>query len=140
MSEKPLHVRVAEALGWTGCAEVSTLAERKADGVVFQSSRWQGSYTVKGTDAEGRHFTYWDLREVPRYDTDWAATGPLIERFGFELYRPTESGWPWRATKYGTATLPQGNAATPLEAVCNLILVLAENGELPLENESTKAR
>lgn len=119
MSEdKPLHVRVAEALGQH----------------VDLSKFPPGCFDSYG--------------DVPRYDTDWAATGPLIDKYGIDLlFYSTEngSGW-WEASRYGIASeyykgeriWSDADIMAELhkryesaqEAVCRLILVLAELGKL----------
>lgn len=128
MSEKPLHVRVAEALGWTDV--VKTPYERCADGT--------GCHY--GLPPEG-----WpEPRHVLHYDTDWAAAGPLIERFGLSVIRPDEYNpdleeGPWLCGSGGAhgwddGSIPtdlQAAGETPLIAICNLILALHAAGKLP---------
>ena len=103
--EKPLYVRVAEAIG----------ARKPVDMSLFPP---------------GCVDTYGD---VPHYDTDWSATGPLIERLGFCLSH--EPGW-WAATtehwRHEDAAQPyrMRRGETALLAVCNLILALKEAGKL----------
>jgi len=107
--DKPLHVRVAEALG----------VRRPVDMCLF---------------APGSVDSYAD---VPRYDTDWSATGPLIERFKFWLVwdeHPqlwTAHWGQFRAAEHGGEWDGEAEDATPLLAVCALILALAEAGKLP---------
>lgn len=105
--EKPLHVQVAEALGWIGVAQVG-------------SAEWAGFLG----EIPGR---------VSRYDTDWSVTGPLIEKYGISLQPeyfmtdpPKLTGY--RAIQALTGTV--GYGVTALEAVCNLILALAAAGKL----------
>ena len=94
-TEKPLHVRVAEALGL----------------VVKDESRWCSGQcialvTIGGdlpTVREGRHHHERWLYErhdwegdsewypVPRYDEDWSVTGPLIEKYGIDLCAATRA-------------------------------------------------
>ena len=67
---EPLHVRVARALGckpW--------VCENEC-GDSFCNGRWY--CPCPGKEHAGLEMD--DI--VARYDTDWAATGPLIERFG----------------------------------------------------------
>jgi hypothetical protein len=113
MSEKPLHVRVAEALG----------------GNPFWSTRRQ--WECKCGD-ECEH-TDPVSEELYAYDTDWAATGPLIERLGIGIYAEVDPiGRTWVATpaehEHGEAHHQFG--PTPLVAVCNLLLALKEAGKL----------
>ena len=90
MSEKPLHVMVAEALG-----------------------------TVNSQEVPPWHFI------TPRYDTDWSATGPLIEKYGISLKREP-GGWDARVDY----SLASDQNPTALVAVCHLILALHAAGKL----------
>jgi hypothetical protein len=67
-----------------------------------------------------------------KYDTDWSATGPLIERLSLDVTcSPAERAHPWCANvAYSPAADPVGFGMTPLIAVCNLILALKEAGKL----------
>jgi hypothetical protein len=102
--EKPLHVRVAEALGCT---------PRAFDGEWFCDCK-ATSHRFDG--GAGR---------IAEYDSDWSATGPLIERFAIKLDPYHADHWE------ASAEIPTRDGATPLEAVCSLILALAEAGKLP---------
>jgi hypothetical protein len=120
--EKPLHVQVAEALGW------------QHDGALM---------SMTGTRPGGSY-----PQRIPRYDTDWAATGPLIERYDLAL-EPTSiairsalpDSEPWTATA-GLRNTRNGQewarGATPLLAACNLILSLAAAGKLMPLLEASK--
>lgn len=113
MSEKPLHVRVAEALGWFDF-------QPSANG--FWPLEWRGH--------PSRPIIGEPHKKIPRFDTDWSATGPLIERFGIFLRRYYGDRWfasPGQPLPGGADTV---DAATPLEAVCNLILALHAAGKL----------
>jgi hypothetical protein len=107
LSDKPLHVRVAEALGWTPSGSINGV--------------WWGN--PHDENAPGHY-------AIPRYDTDWSATGPLIERYGITLDHQDDDGTLpdyWRAKRPGF-TAETGH---PLIAVCYLILALHEAGKLP---------
>lgn len=111
--DKPLHVQVAEALGWTD------MKPRADDGL------WGG----KAPDVS------WEWTSPPRYDTDWAATGPLIEKYGFQIWRNGEGVWEAQGSQYKDGEHVPGsfraiNGPTPLEAVCHLILALKAAGKL----------
>lgn len=123
-AEKPLHVLVAEKLGWTGAKIYPA-----RPGTIYDTPHWRARPAPNASRAE-----------VPRYDTDWSATGPLIERFGIELCAPGEHGGSevnWLASKR-IGWIPVGNSphayadttdaegSTPLIAVCNLILALPD--------------
>jgi hypothetical protein len=118
--EKPLHVQVAEALGWEHL--------RDDGGWRGDGPNWRDGGGVIGM--------------VPRYDTDWAATGPLIEKHrlivgpGWRKISDSLFGPPtqWVA-KTATPNDPEQDyldaiADTPLEAVCRLILDLKAAGKL----------
>jgi hypothetical protein len=124
--EMPLHVRVAEALGcevrrirpefgtgWScGCPMDSD--ERKPHGQGGTTGAWL----------------------IARYDTDWSATGPLIDKYGIALHiEEDESSRPrrWIADYTSPMSDPAGVScntygATALEAICNVILAVAEAG------------
>ena len=77
------------------------------------------------------------------YTLDWAATGPLIEEYGFAI-APAGAGR-WVVVNDQVIVIPADNegcygadtyfddyafGATPCEAVCNLIVALAAAGKL----------
>lgn len=126
MSERPLHVRVAEAIGWTRCR-------------LDHADVWIGM--APGYD----DYAY----NVPRYDTDWSVTGPLIERLRFGIDGPAgreDPAWAsppregdpalstWQAWTCSAETaweIETAEGSSPLDAVCNLILALHAAGKLP---------
>ena len=117
MTEKPLHVQVAEALGWLDITYFP--------GPGNHAGVWKG-YPA-GLEDGG-----W--APIPRYDTDWNATGPLIEKYGVWLH-PCDCGEPkehhWTAnSELDAFESDGGDGKTPLIAVCNLILALKESGKL----------
>jgi len=72
MTEKPLHVQVAEALGWTGCNQ--------------SGFDWWGD--SQDTPSSPRGYA-----KIPSYDTDWSATGPLIEKYGIAFVQNFDESW-----------------------------------------------
>jgi hypothetical protein len=117
MTEKPLHVRVAEALG-------------EEPELRYVSPGESGCWVSK------------NLLRTPYYDTDWAATGPLIEKHRIQVSPPMwmttenfeiheDDGWMAMSARTTPAKGP-----APLVAVCNLILKLAEEKKLGI-NAST---
>src|SRR3972149_9156717 len=116
MTEKPLHVQVAEALElWMHCSyeppkNLMNLADK---------GRWVG-YNPK-TMLVGERGT------VPHYDTDWSATGPLIEKYGISLKcsEPplwgafASPGFPILGGKPTDSRIYRVDT-TPLGAVCHL--------------------
>jgi hypothetical protein len=121
VSEKPLHVQVAEALGWTDLRPQTW----DIGGTKYVRDEWGGILFDKPGDTVPR---VWG--RVPRYDTDWSATGPLIEKYGINLTGPR----PWDACRghdrEGFHDEPNGEGPTPLIAVCNLLLALKAAGKL----------
>lgn len=106
-SPKPLHVKVAEALG---------------GGPYFDSPEHNLGWLFTKTGTGGQLV----VNAPERYDEDWAATGPLIEKYGIVLAYP--NGLYWQAWKDSEEPAPC--AETPLLAICELILALAEIGGL----------
>jgi hypothetical protein len=123
--DEPLHIEVARALGWTRVEEcpASTLDWHGHP----PDEHWAkvndyGNYGLCGCEKP--------QAVVPRYDTDWSATGPLIERYEITLDHQDDDGTLpdyWRAKRPGF-TAETGH---PLIAVCYLILALHEAGKLP---------
>jgi hypothetical protein len=121
--EKPLHVRVAEAIGWTETHETGA-------GIVLPGavSVWRGR-------PPGDVLVYVERDRMPgvsRFDTDWSVTGPLLERLDIglryfdsrefkELPLPGSWGaeWPFDFVKAYTY------AAIPLVAACEAIVAMS---------------
>ena len=95
---------------------------------------------------KGPHSDASPCHSLARYDTDWAATGPLIERLGITLVLVSHDGPPrgevlakpywWAEVGHldwydGPICDDREDGPTPLLAVCALILALAEAGKLP---------
>ena len=116
-AEKPLYVLVAEALGWTDCS-ISGWTRFRGERIVEDNRFWSG---VSPYRAELR--TIQD--KLPRYDTDWSATGPLIEKYRIEIEPFMDS---WRVRSVGDPTGTREQQKSLLIAICNLILALAEAG------------
>lgn len=127
MSEdKPLHVRVAEALGIVICDQWTVLDMDPWNGPTYRAN-----CTHKGCVPSQR---------PPRYDTDWSATGPLVEKYGLTLAKcedqevwlaaPRQEYLDESAGYLAYASRPFMQGETPLIAVCNLILALKEAGKL----------
>lgn len=131
--EKPLHVRTAEALGWTECRVADY---PRPTGV--PDTHWP---TWHGRPSEG-HWPLWMSRaewerepnsrpEVPHYELSWEETGPLIEKFGISLnnysHAPTNGTTAHRSIE---DRIYDATGTTPLLAVCALILKLKEAGKL----------
>ena len=110
--EKPIHVRVAEALG---------MEEVKLGGV-------PGLPSTVFFDA----LTQYVEGQCPRFDLDWGVTGPLVERFKITL----REIYGWYA--YSEFDIICGEVEwdervegpTPLLAICELILLLGKRGKL----------
>ncbi len=130
MSEaKPLYVQVAEALGRVPCGRWRMIATGLA-GPVYEKAC--------------THPDCYPEQMPPRYDADWAATGPLIEKYHLHvgeevLHREdgTREAVCWIAGTWDSeeGAEPEydhliGRGLTPLLAVCHLILMLKEAGRL----------
>jgi len=102
--EKPLHHRVAEALGWTHIGP-GNLMDINDPGVGYPPQ-----YQVIG-----------QKERVPRFDEDWGATGPIMEAMvdGMEFRQHQ-----WCMTD-GRGHVGAAFGDTMLEAVCNLVLATA---------------
>lgn len=121
MREIPLHVQVAKALGWT------YLGPAETDPHMDDVPMWEGE------PPQGHPWNSFARRidqhvGIPRYDTDWSATGPLIEKYGIWLI-PDGHSRRWTAWIDPEGSW-KGEGSTAPIAVCNLILALKEAGKL----------
>lgn len=128
---KPLHVQVAEALGWINVRVLGCLPMNPP--VFCAKGKPPGNVLVGPLG---------DV-DVPHYDTDWSATGPLVHARGIALLKlAPEEGEEWVAyiwdsvEEYTTVDENEdhlyltidGTTAiaalgdTPLLAACNLIV------------------
>lgn len=125
---KPLHVQVAEALGWT---DIQSLGPRNYGprDHLHGTDLWVGLRPgVPGACFE----------PIPRYDTSWADTGPLIERYQMEISPLMGVRWFAKACYCDTVKAGLGcdhgwdgdSRGTLLEAVCAVILHLDQCGRL----------
>ncbi len=132
MNEKPLHVRVAEALGdgpcryeerhchvgQTVCLRCSGMGDfpRVTDSPQIVG-RWLQPYWIEDEDVG---------EPVPAYDKSWDATGPLIDRYGISLNRAF--GSERYIASLAVDKSPEGafllDGDMALVAVCNLVLAL----------------
>lgn len=140
-TEKPLHAQVAEAIGCT-----PTLVTSYPNGTKPSDPFWTCACRGRIHNCEGVDGAPNEGDSIEAYDTDWSATGPLIERFGitisdckgkvweafsgFELEPYAWAGWNWNDFASGQ---------TPLVAVCNLILALKAAGKLPVDTRGPEA-
>lgn len=107
---------------WCGGAPRS---DREPD-LHFRVARALGQLSGLHAAAAWTHYANKDCRTVPRYDTDWSATGPLIERFGIAL-TPTSDRRMW----VGALGRPYGYLETDaLRGVCNWIVANVVDGKL----------
>src|SRR3989304_2607202 len=117
MTEKPLHVQVAQALGWT-CIEYAP------------PNLWTGCRPSSRPHSPCPSSNVLSGEVVPTYDTDWSATGPLIEKYelalgqtGMEDPKPTWVAW-WPGSCDVDTCSVDAPAHTPLLAACHLLLSL----------------
>lgn len=144
--EKPLHVQVAEALGVKPRRSWAVM-NRAEDAYFIDFDR---EYEAEADVAdhlrrypnglyaqEGAHVV--EQLHYPFFDTDWAATGPRLERLraeGWNVVLQCENGGHWYAYYSDIGhnapyVQVEGRGDTPLVAVCRLILALSAAGRLP---------
>lgn len=134
MSEAPLYVQVARALG--------------CDPVWNRDLDWC-CHCKQDRHGNRPHFKVGDATCLRRYDTSWEATGPIIEKLRIQLESDsnTDGTVEWSAMTEmehlptsNPADAPYGGrwqnahvaeGATPLVAVCLLILELKAAKRLP---------
>ena len=139
LPDKPLHVQVAEALGETmnfglqpwefGHYNPRWLRRLKAGEFVRDL---KGPFGRAIQDSE----EFWG--EPIRYDTDWAATGPLIEKYRICTHGPSKMSNPPQFAGWGAYVRTMrnekdervlGGGDTPLMAICNLLIALGAAGK-----------
>ena len=116
-----LHVRVAHVLG---CRPQLRWGEWNCT----CKDRAHATHTIRNS-CDSSSGLNCDYDELAHYDLDWAATGPLIEKYKLSVL-PVWAGdlGTWDAG-WGYFQV-QARGDSPLIAVCNLILKLAEIGSL----------
>lgn len=143
--EKPLHVQVAEVLGWERTHARDDHAGHPCGDILLpdpERMRWKGR--APGEMLVGPE----GCKIIPRFDEDWSATGPLIERFRIALASYDSMDGAGQPITMWSAILNPGfvrfefagemawdpdqiiDGPTPLIAVCNLILALKAAGPL----------
>lgn len=137
---RPLNVRVAEALGLQvedrsyECRQ--SCVSHALEGGEFPTPAGRGPHRHGGWEyykAYEWEPTDGNWEPVLEYDTDWGATGWLIEKYRFRLLpvierQGSQDHKVWLCVH--TPTDLQGIAVTALAAVCNLLLVLGGAGKL----------
>lgn len=120
--EKPLHVQVAEALGWTNPKRIGGVMGWQADGPKAALSCPVGPVMV------------------PRYDLDWAVTGPLMQKVGAAVFcfrswssntfvfrgKEERDGWQVEVDAAHEGFTWGGNGETPLLAFCRMLITMEE--------------
>jgi hypothetical protein len=124
-----LNAAVAEALG---CSPMEHKATNAA-GEVLHTDWYCRCSAMEHVDLWPTPTSRGNLK---RYDTDWSAGGPLIERYRLSVgptYTGRENFEPWTASEHvehrGVFEFALG--PTPLVAACRLILALHRSGRLP---------
>jgi hypothetical protein len=127
VSDKPLHVKVAEALG---LRPKMVRVRESAD--LFVEVYSDNRYWL----VDGQHSAQ-ELAALapPRYDKDWSVTGPLIERLRLALWCVEGmfgGASEWRTNGVDEKLQLEGSVVGPtaLEAVCRYILAMREAGKL----------
>lgn len=117
-NEKPLHVLVAEALGW-----------RAFPYMLLNVAWWEQACVPPG---EYPHIS--TARPLPRYDTDWSATGPLLLEFRIGIDPAIKTSDPAQPGQNWVAREPVSKLfeidSDPLVAACRLLLKLHAAGKL----------
>lgn len=141
--EKPLHVRVAEALGCKPKLVNATYGEWRCT----CRNRAHAHHGIHRDCCHDREGLGCDEDTLADYSTDWSATGPLIEKYEICLNRDepqkiNDAEWVAAVDYYGPLvdssdapyggrwTSAQGTGNTALVAVCHVILALAAAGKL----------
>lgn len=122
--EMPLHVRVALALGYVWAKHLPDVDSLHPGARFVTRKVNQWSEPADGSEPLAVVGDKPAWADVPRFDTDWAATGPLIERLGISVRKvhPSyeKSHGRWEAEVGAVAVYGE----TALLAVCELILKL----------------
>lgn len=124
----PLHVRVAEALGCKIQAPRAGWDEWRCGCPEKEYERPHATHGIHRDCCHDREGLGCDHDPMARYDTDWSATGPLIEKYGIALEANGREWEAWTGPNEFMDTWADG--PTPLIAVCNLLLALKEAGRL----------
>lgn len=132
--EKPLHVKVAEALGVEPAHEWRLMNEAETGVYIsFDSQREAKEYLADNLRRfpqgylarDGAHVVLHEL--FARYDRDWVVTGPLLTKYTNGVHRAVDGSW----NAMSRGLIPRiVNGPDPLVAVCNLILELGAAGML----------
>ncbi len=146
MTDKPLHVQVAEALGMT-LVDRSTAVRISNERHVKNNDEVERSLGIRPPFNDYEHWysgagpyilsdSTFGLDQVPAYDTSWEATGPLIEKYKISLRHGecrmhVECRNLWCATSQDHQADDRVDAVNPLVAVCYLVIALKEAGKLP---------
>lgn len=141
--QKPLHVLVAEAIGYRWLVPAQTdpslhprvrYLASPPDAERLIAMRHSRPASGDEPPAYGLDESTLGMRlpRVPRFDIDWSATGPLIERLriGLRCLDPRESrGLPpagyWCAEWPFEFVMAYSYAAAPLIAACEAIVAMA---------------
>lgn len=124
MTDKPLHVQVAEALGWTQIEQCGDILAPWASGY---HGLPPGHGFILGDKNQGRV-------KVPRFDLEWDATGPLMIRFRVGLFPMPQDRKMWVAQ----CNHREAIGLQPLVMACSLIVDLAATNALPKNGALTE--
>lgn len=137
--EEALHIRVAEALGYKPAWTHSEWEHWRAQ--VPEHNDGRGVCVRCPGCGLGGYLGDLPVNSpcpspfAPRYDTDWSATGPLIERYQIGFYRDEDHRiWiaqpTWEMSEKDLNYASHFPGETPLIAACRLILAIAAAGKL----------
>jgi hypothetical protein len=148
MSEKPIHVQVAEALGWkVRLSKHGHFIVTHGEGAEVPGHQCEEAYGYRNPNALYDSYTgkklparedWWnDCSHVPIFHEDWSVVGPLIQKYGINLERAQAcraDGGPYAAWRWALPVdkLPPVKhwGDTPQLAVCNFILAFSAVGTL----------
>lgn len=140
VSDRPLHVQVAEVLGWTDLHHIPIEEFEEHDHWTGKPPEgWFGPASFVTTKVDPVERLVVNAATIPRFHDDPAATWPLIEKYGLELglerndLCPTDTSGRRIAYgghgKDGEPTL-EGRGDTYLLAVCEVLLKMGKRGLL----------
>jgi hypothetical protein len=119
VSQRPLHVQVAEAIG---CKPVPPKPGWETEAELWRCNCHNGPHEDMGAEQPGA---------LKRYDRNWSATGPLIEKYGIGVEVLDDNSWMvWCEMDDISMDIHGDVGNSVLVAICRLILALGKAGKL----------